>query len=198
MAQPKGRTAVTASVSSPIGGWNARDSIAEMPPLDAVVLDNMYPTPTDVQLRLGYTKASVLTTTTGVQTISSITVSGITATLTTAVAHGLTTGATVSITGATPSGFNGVYTITVTSPTVFTYKPIAVPSGNATVVGVYAIGITTPINSLMNYAGTSTQDLFAAAGTTIYDVSGPVAVASHTISNDKLQHINITTAGGIS
>jgi len=196
MAQPKQRSAVTASVSSPIGGWNARDSIAEMPPLDAVVLDNMYPTPTDVQLRLGYTKASVLTTTTGVRTISSITVSGITATLTTALAHGLSTGATVSITGATPSGFNGVYTITVTSATVFTYKPIAVPAGNATVVGVYAIGITTPINSLMNYAGTSTQDLFAAAGTTIYDVSGPVAVASHTISNDKLQHINITTAGG--
>jgi len=196
MAQPKGRTAVTASVSSPIGGWNARDSIAEMPPLDAVVLDNMFPTPTDVQLRLGYTKASVLTTTTGVQTISSITVSGITATLITAAAHGLSTGNTVSITGATPAGFNGVYTITVTNSTTFTYKPIAVPAGNATVVGVYAIGITTPINSLMNYAGPSTQDLFAAAGTTIYDVSGPVAVASHTISNDKLQHVNITTAGG--
>ena len=196
MAQPQGRTAVTASVSSPIGGWNARDSIAEMPPLDAVILNNLYPTPTDVQLRLGYTKASVLTTTTGVQTISSITVSGITATLTTAVAHGLSTGATVSITGATPAGFNGVYTITVTSSTVFTYKPIAVPAGNATVVGVYAIGITTPINSLMNYAGTSTQDLFAAAGTTIYDVSGPVAVASHTITNDKMQTVQITTAGG--
>ena len=57
MAQPQGRTAVTASVSSPIGGWNARDSIAEMPPLDAVILNNLYPTPTDVQLRLGYTKA---------------------------------------------------------------------------------------------------------------------------------------------
>jgi len=196
MAQPKGRTAVTASVSSPIGGWNARDSIAEMPPLDAVVLDNMFPTPTDVQLRLGYTKASVLTTTTGVQTISSITVSGITATLTTAVAHGLSTGSTVSITGATPAGFNGVYTITVLNSTTFTYKPIAVPAGNATVVGVYAIGITTPINSLMNYAGATTQDLFAAAGTKIYDVSGDVAIASHTISNDKMQHINITTPGG--
>ena len=196
MAQPQGRTAVTASVSSPIGGWNARDSIAEMPPLDAVVLDNLYPTPTDVQLRLGYTKASVLTTTTGVQTISSITVSGITATLITAVAHNLSTGTTVSITGATPAGFNGIYTITVTNATTFTYKPIAVPAGNATVVGVYAIGITTQINSLMNYAGTSTQDLFAAAGTKIYDVSGDVAIESHTISNDKLQHINITTAGG--
>jgi len=196
MAQPKQRSAVTASVSSPIGGWNARDSIAEMPPLDAVVLDNFYPTPTDVQLRLGYTKASIITTSTGVQTISSITVAGAVATLTTAAAHNLATGATVSITGVTPAGYNGIYTITVINSTSFSYRPIAVPTGSASVVGVYAIEVNTPINSLMNYAGPSTQDLFAAAGTQIYDVSGPVAVASHTITNDKLQHINITTAGG--
>jgi hypothetical protein len=167
-----------------------------MPPLDAVVLNNLYPTPTDVQLRLGYTKASIITTTTGVQTISSITIAGAVATLTTAAAHGLSTGSTVSITGATPAGYNGIYTITVVNSTSFTYRPIAVPTGSATVVGVYAIEVNTPINSLMNYAGPSTQDLFAAAGTQIYDVSGPVAVASHTITNDKLQHINITTPGG--
>jgi hypothetical protein len=196
MAQPKQRTAVTASVSSPIGGWNARDSIAEMPPLDAVVLNNMFPTPTDVQLRLGYTKASVLTTTTGVQTISSITVAGSIATLTTSAAHGLSSGNTISITGATPSGYNGIYTISVINSTSFTYNPIAVPDESATVVGVYTIQITTPINSLMNYAGPQTQDLFAAAGTQIYDVSGPVAIQTHTISNDKLQHVNISTAGG--
>ena len=122
MAQPKPRTAVTASVSSPIGGWNARDSIAEMPPLDAVVLNNMFPTPTDVQLRLGYTKSC--------------------------------------------TGIND------------------------------GLGNPLPVNSLMNYAGPGTQDLFAAAGTKIWDVSGTTAVASHTISNDKMQHINITTAGG--
>lgn len=122
MAQPKGRTAITASVSSPIGGWNARDSIAEMPPLDAVVLDNLFPTPTDVQLRLGYTKSC--------------------------------------------TGIND------------------------------GLGNPLPVNSLMNYAGPNTQDLFAAAGTHIWDVSGTTAVQSHTISNDKMQHINITTAGG--
>lgn len=122
MAQPKGRTAVTASVSSPIGGWNARDSIAEMPPLDAVTLVNLFPTPTDVQLRLGYTKSC------------------------TEINDGL--------------------------------------------------GNPLPVNSLMNYAGTNTQDLFCAAGTSIWDVSGTTAVHSHTISNDKMQHINITTPGG--
>ena len=122
MAQPQGRTAVTASVSSPIGGWNARDSIAEMPPLDAVILNNLYPTPTDVQLRLGYTKAC---------------------------------------TGIVDNLNNAL-----------------------------------PVNTLMNYAGTGTQDLFAAAGTKIWDVSGTTAAAVHTISNDKMQTVQITTAGG--
>ena len=122
MAQPKPRTAVTASVSSPIGGWNARDSIAEMPPLDAVVLNNMFPTPTDVQLRLGYTKSC--------------------------------------------TGIND------------------------------GLGNPLPVNTLMNYAGTQTQQLFAAAGTHIWDVSGTTAVSKKTISNDKMQTVQITTAGG--
>jgi hypothetical protein len=43
----------TASVPAPIGGLNARDSIANMPPTDAVYMDNMFPTPTSVDLRGG-------------------------------------------------------------------------------------------------------------------------------------------------
>jgi hypothetical protein len=56
MAVAQQRRAVTASVPSPIGGWNARDSVAEMNPLDAVVLNNFYPTPSEIQLRKGYTQ----------------------------------------------------------------------------------------------------------------------------------------------
>jgi len=116
MPTPQGRTAVTASVASPVGGWNARDSIANMPPLDAVELTNLFPTPTDVQLRLGYSQ--------------------------------------------------------------------------------FSTGITGQVNSLMNYAGTSFQKLFAAAGTSIYDVSGPTATVVKTVTNDKFQHINVSTPGG--
>jgi hypothetical protein len=54
----QGRNAVTTSLSAPIGGWNARDSLADMPPLDAVQMVNFWPTPTDVQLRKGYVKLS--------------------------------------------------------------------------------------------------------------------------------------------
>jgi hypothetical protein len=116
MPTPQGRTAVTSSVASPVGGWNARDSIANMPPLDAVALTNLWPTPTDVQLRLGYSE--------------------------------------------------------------------------------FSTGITGQVNSLMNYAGTSFQRLFAAAGTSIYDVSASTAVAVKTVANDKFQHINVSTSGG--
>lgn len=43
------------SITAPIGGLNARDSLAAMPPQDAVVLDNWFPTPTTVDLRNGFT-----------------------------------------------------------------------------------------------------------------------------------------------
>lgn len=58
MTTPQQRRATTTSMASPIGGWNARDSLANMQPLDAVQLINFFPTPTDVTLRKGYTKAS--------------------------------------------------------------------------------------------------------------------------------------------
>lgn len=58
MAVPQQRRATTASLPSPIGGWNARDSLAEMNVLDAVQMVNFFPTPTDVTLRRGYTKSS--------------------------------------------------------------------------------------------------------------------------------------------
>jgi hypothetical protein len=194
--QPKRFTANTASITAPIGGWNARDSIAQMPPTDAVTLTNLYPTPTDVTLRHGYTRYSQLTTSTGVKTISSITHVGQTATLTTATAHGLNTGDKVSISGTTPADYGGVFTITVTGTTTFTYTTLTTPATNATVVGTYTIGITNPVNTLMNYAGVSSQQIFAAAGTGIYDCDTPTAAKVFTITNDKFQYVNFSNTSG--
>lgn len=47
--------ATVKSLPAPVGGWNARDSIAAMPPTDAVSLTNWFPTTTECQLRKGYT-----------------------------------------------------------------------------------------------------------------------------------------------
>jgi hypothetical protein len=231
MPVPKRYTAKTTSLASPIGGWNARDSLAEMNPLDAVQLINFFPTPTDVTLRKGFSQASTgitgevqtlmnyagyngtntlfavangviynastsvatsvftglsnskfqhcmistdggnfmiavngqdaamvydgtrwykMATTSTAQTISTITRGGtgnLTATLTTAVAHGLVTNNRVVISGATESNYNGTYAITVTGATTFTYTMATAPAADATVVGTYTVLGITGVNS---------------------------------------------------
>ena len=54
----QGAVAKVESLPSPVGGWNARDSFANMDPSDAVNLDNMFPTVSNVVLRGGSTKWS--------------------------------------------------------------------------------------------------------------------------------------------
>jgi hypothetical protein len=49
----RGAVVRDASIPAPIGGLNARDSIAEMKPTDALVLDNFVPGTTDCTLRSG-------------------------------------------------------------------------------------------------------------------------------------------------
>ena len=51
----QGNAARVASVPAPVGGWNARDSIANMEPLDAVQLINFFPTISTCVLRGGST-----------------------------------------------------------------------------------------------------------------------------------------------
>ena len=195
--QAKQNTATTTSVPAPIGGWNARDSLANMSPTDAVQLVNWFPTPTDVTMRKGYTVVSILTTSTGVKTISSITHVEDTATLTTATAHGLSTGTYVSITGTTPAEYSGVFKITVTGVSTFTYVMDAVPTGNATVVGTYLNQETTPVNTLMNYTKNIGYNLFGAAGADIWDTKPNPAVKVFTgITSDKFQSVNLTNTAG--
>jgi hypothetical protein len=49
------RIASTVTYSAPVGGWNARDSLADMGKSDAVILDNFVPKTTEVVLRPGST-----------------------------------------------------------------------------------------------------------------------------------------------
>jgi hypothetical protein len=75
------------------------------------------------------------------QTISSITRVTTTATLTTAANHNLTTGTFVTVSGATPVEYNGTFSITVVDATSFTYTMLATPSGSASPVGSYRVGV---------------------------------------------------------
>ena len=197
LQRAKQNTAKTASVPAPIGGWNGRDSLANMAPTDAVQLVNWYPTPTDVTMRKGYTVSSILTTSTGVKTISSITHVNAVATLTTSTVHGLTTGVYVSISGTTPAAYSGVFKITVTSSTTFTYSMATTPGTNATVVGTYLNQASTPVNTLMNYTTTAAYKLFAAAGTDIWETTtNPATKVFSGITSDKLQSVNMTNTAG--
>lgn len=56
--QAQGQRSQTVNMPAPIGGWNARDSLAEMAPTDAVSLTNWFPTTSDVMVRAGFTKWS--------------------------------------------------------------------------------------------------------------------------------------------
>jgi len=74
------------------------------------------------------------------QPISGISNVTVTATLTTTLPHGLSTGAYVVVSGASPAAYNGSFTITVTSETEFTYVMGSDPGGNASAVGSYTYG----------------------------------------------------------
>lgn len=111
-------TGRSVSIPSPVGGWNARDALANMSPTDAVSLVNWFPQATYLQLRNGYTQ--------------------------------------------------------------------------------FATGITGWTETLLAYVGGTTEKLFAAAGTVIYDItSGGTASSSRTgMTNARWQYVNNTTAGG--
>jgi hypothetical protein len=117
MAFPQRRVARTASLPSPIGGWNARDSLAEMNPIDAVEMVNFFPTPTDILMRKGYSQHSG--------------------------------------------------------------------------------GITGSVDTLMNFAGPTSQTLFAVANGVIYNTATSTATSVYTgLSNSRFQHANFTNSAG--
>lgn len=76
------------------------------------------------------------------QVVTSVTSASTTATVTTPVAHGWTTGASVVITGASQSAYNGNYSITVTSLTTFTYTFAGSITSPAT--GTIIAGLASP------------------------------------------------------
>ena len=55
MLRPKRQTSGTVTVTAPIGGWNAVNQLATMSPNEAVIIDNWFCLPTELQSRKGYT-----------------------------------------------------------------------------------------------------------------------------------------------
>ena len=108
-------------------------------------------------------------------TISTITYVTTTATLTTATAHGLSTGNTVYITGTTPAAYSGTFVITVTGTTTFTYTMLSNPAGNASVVGSYTYGNWAQIGGGATGAG----------GDQVFVENGVTVTTNYTLSTNK-------------
>ena len=56
MAIAKRAVSQPVSLPAPTGGWNARDGLTAMGPLDAVTLTNWFPATTECVLRSGYVR----------------------------------------------------------------------------------------------------------------------------------------------
>lgn len=137
------------------------------------------------------TQISGLTSPTA-KTISSITISGTTATVTTATAHGLDVGAGLGMSGILPDGYNGdVVVDSIPDSTHFTYQIQAgntVPSGSATRVtgtgvgyGIFYLSGPSALLGTWTVSGT-TSNLATTGGASTGPVNntsnGPIAVAS--------------------
>jgi hypothetical protein len=85
----------------------------------------------------------------GARAVFNITWAGNVATVTTAAPHGFTLADTllVTIVGASPTGYNGTYLATVTTPTVFTY-PLVTNPGSTSVVGSYSVEDIAELNAM--------------------------------------------------
>lgn len=55
-AQSRTPVISSASAPAPVGGWNARDALANMPKEDAVTLENWFPRTSDCKLRSGFSE----------------------------------------------------------------------------------------------------------------------------------------------
>lgn len=84
------------------------------------------------------------------EAIQSITFSTTTATVTTTLAHGLTTGDLVTVQGVKPRQYNvRSVACTVLTPTTFTYTMAQAPQSNATTVGEFSYTPAAPTFSLL-------------------------------------------------
>jgi hypothetical protein len=119
MAVATRHVARTVTLPAPVGGWNARDALANMPPTDAVYLVNWWCTPTSVNVRNGFSN--------------------------------------------------------------------------------FETGLPGQVETLMPYAGGTTDKFFAFSGTAIYDVTAGGAVGAAVVtglSNARWQYSQISNSGG--
>jgi hypothetical protein len=141
--------ATSVSLPAPTGGWNARDSIADMPGDDAVQLINMFPMPTQCALRFGY---SQFATNTGGAVETIMNYAGAASSKLFAIAH---TMPTASVFNVTSGGAVGVADLSGLTNARWQYINVTTSGGNFIEMCNGADGVYT-------YDGTTWTDRSAA------------------------------------
>jgi hypothetical protein len=141
----KKATARSKSLPAPVGGWNARDSIADMAEEDAVILTNFFPSTTSVDLRGGY---SVFASGLGNQVETLIAYSGAATDKIFGIAGG-------SVYDATIGGAVGAASLSGLTNSRWQYVNIATPGGNF-------IEMCNGADSVYTFDGTTWTDRSAA------------------------------------
>lgn len=112
---------------------------------------------------------------------SSLTSSGTTASFNTAAPHGLISGDVVTINGATPAGYNGTYTITVSTANQFTYTlagTLTSPATGSPVVSKGIVSSGTTVTVWAPYHGFSVGRYVTVSGATQSAYNGSYLITS--------------------
>jgi len=134
--------------------------------------------------------------------ISSITSSVISATVTTASAHGLSIGSVFTLSGATPSVYNGTYVVGAVTTTTFSYTLNSTYTGSASVVGsyIYLTGTGATVNFPLAQdtaiiPGSTTQ-LVNGGTITVNSTNGPFNLPAIDMSARNSSSLTMTLAFG--
>lgn len=159
---PRGAAiAQSLSLPAPVGGLNARDAIAAMKPTDALLLDNLFPGTTSVEVRHGYTSFATFTG----QCESVLVYSGLAATR---LFPCIVNGATRSIFNGTSGGALSVAVVGGAGPTVQAVTSCHFDHQNYGTVGGQFLSAVNGADTPLQYDGTtwSASTMTIGVGTT--------------------------------
>ena len=130
----------------------------------------------------GFDLASAMTWTSGIISVTSV-------------AHGLTTGQWVTITGATPSGYNGHYQVTVVTADSFTYALASNPgTANATQTITSASISNSIVTNVKTSHGLISDNIITIAGVTPSGYNGTYRVTVIDANTFTYKNQSISTA----
>ncbi len=162
-AESRGRTGVqvsdSTSLPAPINGINARDSIAAMDLRDALVCENMFPTPTSVDLRRGYTSFATFTG----QCESILVYTGLTAT---SIFPCVVNGSTRSIYDGTSGGALSTAVVGGAGSTIQAVTSTRYDYANYGTVGGQFLTVVNGVDTPLQYDGTNWIASLMTGGTT--------------------------------